>query len=82
MVQGKLVLNVDKCKEMVIDFQAALRLHWSGLFGAGTSGLCKGLGPNPLGEPYVELPRRKDHHKGKQVDVFYYLTKTSQHSRG
>ena len=27
--------------------------------------LCKGLGPDPLGEPYVELPRGKDHHERK-----------------
>ena len=31
-----------------LEDQAALRLHRSGLFGAGTSGLCKGLGPDPL----------------------------------
>ena len=40
--------------------------------------LCKGLGPDPLGEPYVELPCRKDHYKGKQADIFIVQLKRAR----
>ena len=77
-------LNGDKCKDMVIDFSKSKQPFdpiGLGSLELELVGFAKVLGLT-LGEAYLELPRRKDHHKGKQADVFYYPTKTGRHSRG